>query len=535
MRPGSEHSSAKWLINHCTAHISFLKFAILIKIVKRYFKIGFFVLIAINFFFASWYAFNSDLSFSSDIARDFLLFGEIVQKKIILIGPKSSVMGLFHGPLWLYINFPAYLIGQGNPIIVEWWWILLTGIFLISCYLVGSRLFDKKIGYLFVLIMSLYMSFHTNSYINPIGAMFLIPAFFFFFIRYLDTKKAKYLFAHFFTIGLIIQFEMAIGIPFLILSALFLFISVIRSKNKRHLFLFLAVLIPLVNFFLFDLRHQFLLTHSVLRYLSPQSGDSIRFSLINLIHDRVWMMLSQVEFIRPDPEYRNLIVSLIFIGFMFLQIKNSKYRKTYLSFIYFFVGYFVMTFINRGPILSFYFYPLFDLVFLVFSSFVTSKYAKLFIVVFTIIYLMNTSTAIADLRSSGKFIGRSETSWKFLNSMAVNVFNGKEKELGYFVYTPDTLGYSPKYALQYQKTLHKEKNISYLAKKPITYVVVAPPAPDNPYLSYTWWRNVRVKITKSPSETITLANGYKIEKYNLNGEEIKIPFDTGIDPGLGFR
>lgn len=502
---------------------------------KRYFKIGFFVLIAINFFFAAWYALNNDLSFSSDIARDFLLFGEIVQKKIILIGPKSSVMGLFHGPLWLYLNLPGYLIGQGNPIIVEWWWIVFTGIFLVSCYFVGSRLFDKKTGYLFVLIMSLYMSFHTNSFINPVGAMFLIPFFFFFFIRYLDAQKAKYLFAHFFTIGLIIQFEMAIGIPFLILSTLFLFIKIIRSKNKKHLLLFLAVFIPLINFFLFDLRHDFLLTHSVLRYLSPQSGDSVRFSFINLIQDRLWMMLSQVEFIRPDPKYRNLIASLIFIAFMFLQIKNNKYKKIYLSFIYFFVGYFIVTFINRGPILSFYFYPLFALVFLIFSSFVTSKYAKLFLVIFSVIYLMNTSTAIIDTQISGKFIGKSETSWKFLNTMSSEVFKGKEKEFGYFVYTPDTIGYSPKYAMQYQKRIYPQKNAFFLDKKPVTYIVVAPPAPDNPYLSYKWWKENTINLKKDPVETITFANGYKVEKYNLTDEEIKAPYNRAYDPGLGFR
>ena len=502
---------------------------------KSRLKIIFIILLGINFFFAAWYALNNDLSFSSDIARDFLLFGEIVQKKIILIGPKSSVMGLFHGPLWLYLNFPAYLVGGGNPIAVEWWWILLTGIFLVSCYFVGSRLFDKKTGYLFVLIMSLYMSFHMNSYINPVGAMFLIPLFFFFFIRYLDTEKAKYLFAHFFTIGLIIQFEMAIGIPFLILSILFLFFKIIRSKNKKHFLLFLAVLFPLVNFFIFDLRHDFLLTHSVLRYLSPQSGDSVRFSFINLIQDRLWMMLSQVEFIRPDPNYRNLIASLIFMAFLFFQIKDKKYKKIYLSFIYFFVGYFVVTFINRGPILSFYFYPLFALVFLIFSSFVTSRYMRLFLVIFSVIYLMNTSTAVIDIQNSKGFIGKNETSWKFLNAMTSQVFKGNEKEFGYFVYTPDTIGYSPKYAMQYQKMVNKQKTAVFLDKKPVTYIVVAPPAPDNPYLSYLWWKENTINLKAVPVETITFANGYKIEKYDLTDEEIKVPFNKAYDPGLGFR
>lgn len=158
-----------------------------------------------------------------------------------------------------------------------------------------------------------------------------------------------------------------------------------------------------------------------------------------------------------------------------------------------------------------------------------------FLVIFSVMYLMNFSTAIIDAQNSVKFRGKDQVSWKFLSDMSVKLYSGKEKEFGYFVYTPDTLGYSPKYALQYQKSLHPEIKEDYLSKKPVTYIVVAPPAPDNPYLSYTWWRDNRVKITKNPKSTQTLINGYKIEKYELSSEELKIPFDPGIDPGLGFR
>ena len=502
---------------------------------RKYLKPLFFLLILINFFFAAWYAIHGDVIFSSDIARDFLLFGEISAKKIVLIGPKSSVMGLFHGPLWLYLNYPAYFLGRGNPIVVEWWWIGLTALFVVSCFHIGKKLFDKRTGYLFALIMSLYMSFHTNSFINPVGAMFLIPAFFFFFIRYLDTKNWKYLLAHLLTIGFIIQFEMAIGIPFLILSLLFLIPKILLSKNKKHIFVIPAFLIPLLTFFIFDIRHEFLLTHSVLRYLSPQSGDSIRFSLINLIKDRSWLMLSQVEFIRPDPIYRNLIVTLIFIVFMFFQIKDNKYRKIYLSFIYFFAGYFVVSFINKGPILAFYFYPLFSLVFLIFSSFVTSRYSKLFLIVFFIVYFMNLNTAYVDSQSSLKLMGFREDSWKFLNNMASKVYTGRENEFGYFVYTPDTIGYAPKYAMKYQARLHKDKIVYDNTKKEVTYIVVAPPAPDNPYLSYKWWKENRANIKKEPVSTVTFPNGYKIEKYELTSDEIKVAPAADIDPGLGFR
>lgn len=502
---------------------------------KKYFKIFFFVLIGINLFFASWYVLHNDINFYSDIARDFLLFGEIAQKKIMLIGPKSSVAGLFHGPLWLYLNFPAYVLGNGNPVIVGWWWIIFSFLILIPYYYIAKDLFNKKTAYLFVLISSLYFSFHTKSMFNPDGAMFAIPFFFYFFIKYLKTWKVKFLITHVFIAGLIIHFELAIGIPLLGLSFLYLFIKIFRSKYKTHLAAFFLVLIPLSTFIIFDLRHQFLLTNSVLRYISPESGDSVKFNYFYMIYDRARLMISQVEFVRPDPNYRNLIVGIIFIGFLYSQIKNNKYRLTYFSFLYFYAGFYLMTLINKGPILSFYMYPFFPFVFLIFSSFINSKYSKFFLVIFVGIYLMNTSTAIIDSKNSKNYIGKDETSWKFLNNMANTFFSTKDNNFGYFLYTPDVIGYGPRYALNYQQKLHPQIHASYIDKKPITYVVVAPQAKDNPFISYKWWKENTVNIRKSPVSQINFPNGYMIEKYNFTKEEIDAPYNKTYDPGLGFR
>lgn len=253
---------------------------------QKLLKLLFWASLGFSFIFASWYVLHNDLNFSSDIARDFLLFGEITQKKIVLIGPKSSVFGLFHGPLWLYLNYPVYLIGNGNPIVVGWWWIFLTALFLISCYFIAEKLFGKLTAYLFTAMTALYMGFHANNYINPVGAMFVIPAFFFCFIRYIETRKLKYLIAHVFLLGLIINFEMALGIPFTILSLSFLTVLILKSPHKRHLLAFLFIFIPTANFFIFDIRHQFIMSNTVLKYLSPSSGNSVTYSYLNMIFDR---------------------------------------------------------------------------------------------------------------------------------------------------------------------------------------------------------------------------------------------------------
>jgi len=485
--------------------------------------------------FSFWFAIHNDLNFTSDIARDFLLFNEIYVKKIVLIGPKSSVAGLFHGPAWLYLNFPAYLIGNGNPVTIEYFWIILTVLFVYSCYYVGKKLFDANTGYLFAMTTSLYMFFHINEFFNPLGAMLLIPINFYLFVRYTEKHQLKFLIPYILILGIIIQFELAIGIPLFILSAIYLLISLIKTKERLHIFCLFLVIIPLSNFIIFDLRHQFILTHALLRYLSPQSGDSIKYNYLYMLFDRLKLMTINVEILRSDPFYRNAVTGLITIIFLVIQFLDNKYKKIYLLLLYFYVGFFVLSLINKGPILYFYFFPLFPIIFLIFSSFVTSKYKYVFLIIFFVVYIMNFSTAISDMQTSKTTIGISQQSWKFLNNMASQVYKGKEKEFGYFVYTPDVIAYAPKYALSYEQRFYKNKVAFYFQKKPVTYIIVAPPAASDPYFSYNWWKTQRLKININPVSTLTFPNGYKIEKYNLNPNQIAVPFDPGIDPGLTFR
>jgi hypothetical protein len=493
-------------------------------------------MLGINFVFASWFVVNNDIIFSSDIARDFLLFGEIATKKIVLIGPKSSVMGLFHGPLWLYLNFPAYLIGNGNPIVVGWWWVIMSFAVLIPYYFMARDLFDRKTAILFILLTSLYFTFHTKGMFNPHGAMFAMPFFIYFFVKYFRTNKIRYLIAHVLTAGLLIQFNLAVGIPLFGLSLAYFAVRLVRSKYKKHLLAFLVILIPLSTFIIFDLRHQFLLLHSVLRFISPASGDSVKYNYLFMLFDRMWLMITQVEFIRPDPNFRNLVVAIIFLVFLIIQFKNKKFKEVYLSFIYFYVGFYVLTLINKGPVLYFYMFPFFPLVFLMFTSFITSKYSKVFLIIFVGIYLINTSTAITDANVAIRtYINKEETSWKFLNNMAKTFYSVKDKSFGYFVYTPDVIAYAPKYALNYEKKLHPDTKALYIDKQPVTYIVVAPQAKNNPYITYKWWKENTINIRKNPISVVNFPNGYQIEKYILTSEEINATYNKTYDPGLGFR
>jgi hypothetical protein len=131
-------------------------------------------------------------------------------------------------------------------------------------------------------------------------------------------------------------------------------------------------------------------------------------------------------------------------------------------------------------------------------------------------------------------IGHGEESWQTYNMISQTVFRQTDDTFGYFVYSPDVLAYPAKYAMILQS--ERSKKHAYAFKKmPITYLIIAPPPQNNPYMNDLWWKINRLHLTKNPESTITFPSGYKIERYMLTPEETQITFDPQIDPGIFFR
>lgn len=502
-------------------------------------KIIFVVLIVFNFLLSAVVIANNDIFWNSDIARDFLILDEILQKKIVLVGPRSyAAPGLFHGPLWSYLNFPAFYIGNGNPVAVGWFWVILNGFFLVSCFYIGRKLLNPTAAYLFTFLVSVRMIGFTKSFFNPTGAMILIPIFMYLLVKYNQSQKIKYLMLHVLTGGLIVQLQVAVGIPFLMLSLTYVLFSTIkRSKNYNHLFAYLLISLTLVSYLVFDLRHDFLMTKAVVSYLSANSGVNSQTLTLTFM-DRAQVMMSDGLALFPEPNtnLNYILFILMIVSVLSAYIQKTKYP--FLIFWYFYLGFFALSFVQKTDLSPDYYLPLLPVAFLAFFSLSTFINKKIFYILTIAIVVLNLNFEIGKLSESLNNIGKDQTSWQFHNQIAKSLFKSAESgEFGVFVYSPEGLAYRSKYPLVYQQRLQSDKKMVIQRKREKTYVLFAGP-PEKPIpweFDPKGYLRDGLGIYKDSVEKLEYNDQYSVEKFYLTSEEIKVPFDKNVNYWLNFR
>ena len=476
---------------------------------------------------------HNEVNFFNDVARDFLLLQELDEKKIVFIGPRSSTNGLFNGPLWTYINYPAYVIGNGNPIAVAWFWIILEAIFLLTSFFMIKKLLGIFPAFVFSALISSRMVLHINGVFHSEAIFFFIPFFFFSICMYAKSKKKLYLVFHMLAIAILIQLNVGIGMQFLILSALFVFVFVIRNRLYKHLIATLSLPLFLINFILFDLKNGFGMTKAlVATAVSSKFFISIQSFIENRINNTVSMQIFEQN---SGNTSLNYIIFALIIIFTILQIKNiSKYRHIYFLFSFYYFGYIILSIFNKGVLLFHYVYLLIPLTTLWLVSFLATKYKLIFLPLIAIVFFANFNNVRGQIEAQS-YAGNTVNSWKGLSRVASEVILWqKGKEFGYFVFAPDALAYQPRYAMLYHFKKANAKAFEY-TKKPTTYIIAAPPPPDDPYMTHVWWRKVPVRISSEPAETKKFSNGFTIEKFSLSEDEQRVPHDNAIELGIHFR
>lgn len=499
------------------------------------------LIIIASTFFASWFAIHGDIVFHTDIARDFLLMEDVVRNKpLTLLGPRSGgIPGVFHGPLWTYLNVPAFIIGNGNPAVVGWFWVLLYALGVYITYRVGTAMISVNVGWSAAAVVSVLTSFSVKDIFNPFGAVVLAPVFIYLFFKYIKTSKLSDLLWCLLTLGGLIQFQMAFGVPILVLLLPLLAFIIIRNKKYLHFFALSVLLIPLSTFILFDLKHQFLQTKSVLNYLKGENNvvTSDR-SLSDSLNTRIDSMIQVGPGFLTTNNKWLLYIILGLYGFSiyrsFRDKKLTKIKLFYLIFSYFYIGYWLMTVFYKGFMWGYYYWPFLGLISLVFATFVETVGVRFFYPILIFFTIFNLFVNYKNYFKPASYFGNDNSSWRFDNKIAKSIFADAPNEFGYYIFTADQFGYSSRYAMNYEQYQNKNKKAFPYEKKEVTYLLISPS--DNPTISDGWWKTEKVKINKKPVEVFEFKNSnFRIEKYILTPEEVNDKSDDTLIHDLIFR
>lgn len=266
---------------------------------------------------------KENLFFAYEQGRDMLAVKKIVDGDLTLIGPRTSIEGVFHGPLYYYLMVPFYLLFSGDPIGMMVPFIFFGVGCIYLSYLVGKRFFNQDVGVIAALLYGTsYGAIVYSRWLShpPLASFFTLLLFYS--LYRLITGDSKFVILSIIAFAGIFQLEIVAALSFLpaIVVILFLFRPIVKD-NKIKIISFLIAAFSFSPYYLFDLRHNFLVTKSFLRFISnKQSFYHLPFGEILKTISRRY--LEEFE-LMVSPRNRLLVICIIF-GIFLLLIRKIK-------------------------------------------------------------------------------------------------------------------------------------------------------------------------------------------------------------------
>lgn len=307
------------------------------------------------------------LRFYYDQGRDALVVFDMINvPKPVLVGPTTGLAGILRGPFFYYLLLPAYLIGQGSPVIAAIWLQIINFFGLIFIYLCAKELFSRRAGLIAVFILGFSNEFVSLSrwLSNPSPILTTVPIMLYGLIQIIKEKKQ-----HFWwpvvalMLGLNLQLEIASEFFFII--ALFLFLIFNRQfwpKTKTLLIsagVFLSTLIPQIAF---DFRHEHIMYKAILSHFASPGEPSFAFVWENIL-SRWNFFVDSFSLILIPQVYWPTITAFVLSIILYFTSKKFRLPKVKVLYYLIFIPLLILSFYqgNEGNFYSYYLigiYPL---------------------------------------------------------------------------------------------------------------------------------------------------------------------------------
>lgn len=339
------------------------------------------------------------MTFLGDEGRDALVLLNIFQEgKFTLLGPSASVGGFFLGPAYYYLVIPGFLLSGMSPVGMAFEVAVLGVATVIILYL----LIKKYLGILPALLTALLYAvspvvvmFSRSSW-NPNILPFLSILIFVFLLLSKEKNKLIFSFVVGALFGLAIQSHylgLILSIPIFIVTTIFS-IKNISRLIKIYLLTVVGFIFTFSPYFLFELRHGFKNTSTIIEFVTKPSGavgirefqygDNVLSAISRLFRETFSITNSNLALFVG---LTTLILAIICVGIF----KSKKINNFYLVVIVWALSGIAGLAFYNGELYNYYFSFLFPVPFLllsiIFFILIKRKYMHLILLASTLIFI----------------------------------------------------------------------------------------------------------------------------------------------------
>lgn len=494
----------------------------MLKIFKKILAVAFFV---IPFIIIIKPVFTGAIPFWYDPGRDLLMAWDNL-KKISLIGPTSGIPGIFYGPQWIWLLSIGVAISK-DPRVVLFLIISLPyfiGIPLAICFLNKSLIEKLTVPTIWILTI-----FCFSSYITQIWSPNLAPLLLFILLTlFYKTKdiRAERNIKRFTIMGLIygllLNHHISLGVVFLITWIIYFFttffLTIFNKKRLKESLLnwlintvsfWSGLIIMLLPFFLFEVRHGFMQIKSLIFTLSKSSAVVGQIGISK--NEIVQKFIERSSVALSIPQQFSIFVIALIIAGIFFNLLKKRFSKEDLKLLLFLIlnilSLFIVYFGTKNPVWNYHFISV-EVVFIFLTLLAVKKNRILQYVLFSWAIILLISRMVLFSQSFMKQNNQGELMAKKSNVEFI-LNDTKNLSFAYFAKNPSIYTYDYDYIFRW---IGEEKN-QYPDQSPgqavNTYIIVPDDVkndkvgftlnrtPDEKYYTASeWMRGDRTMIIK---------------------------------------
>lgn len=336
---------------------------------SKYFSLAILAFILLLGAFLRFYRIREYMVFLGDEGRDMLIVKRmIVDHKLTLLGPITSVGSMYMGPIYYYFMAPFLWLWRLDPVGPSIMVVFFSLATIALLYKIGCEFFYSSVGFIasfLYAISSLTVKYGRSSWnpnIVPFFALLLVYSL----LKVVVKRRFNYLFLTGLCLGVLIQLHY---VSYLFFPVIFFCLLLIRFSVsfKKYLLGLLGFVISYSPFLMFELRHQFVNTKAVLRFIRQQK-EANPFGLVNIwnsISDVVVRLFWRLVVVESATYTKIFILGIVIftLSWFFKERKKEKALAFKIVLVWLFVG--VLSFaIYRGVTYDYYFGSLFPVPFL---------------------------------------------------------------------------------------------------------------------------------------------------------------------------